>query len=1206
VIITFILCVVLLGTPLIVFFWYNHLLVKMTCRRKKPSHAAVALVRGVAGNVDVCRIEKRDIPISVLSSCTAFAAVTSSTDSSQIPIPPSPNEGASLLASPTQRVILLEYRCCQFVFSDEQNCFVKVLYAYPTEQADLLKHCDMPLAAEMVTALRVLYGGNVIKVKMKSIMRLIVGEVLHPFYIFQIFGMCVWCLENYYVYAVAIFFVSGFSLIVEVISTRQNQKKIKKMSETHAMVVVERKGAMMLLPSADLVPGDLLHFYEEDMAGKLEGQVPDNVVLERNETDTEQLVSTVTGKKSKKAIIPFGSEAAEDHSLPCDCVMLVGTAVVNEAMLTGESLPVAKTAVTAIGGGYSPEKSRRHTLYAGTLLMRRDVGSVAMVIRTGYQTTKGSLTRSILFPRPLSFAFYQQSLYFVLLLALVASVGFVVTLVLMKVLYDVPLFESLIRACDLITVVVPPALPAAMTIGSAAALSRLRKQQIFCISPSRINVSGKVSCCCFDKTGTLTEDGLSLKAIQGYSDSEGGRLEEDGHDFMQIDPVLAALLGCCHDLAVQVDKGGAVSGDPIEVAAFEAAGWRGASATRFLRAIPVEREEDELSLSTIEPDVEVIRHHVYPFEAALARMSVLATVMPGGGSWALMKGAPEVIADCLSHPVPSNWHESLDRHARAGNRVLAVCGRPLAPDELEHFPSRSVCEQQMTLFGLLIFTNALRKESIACIAELHAAGLRSIMVTGDNPLTAMAIAQECGITGNCEEGETQKEKQTMQMQMKMVARIEGDEKGQVTLWLEKQLPQDNGTCSFSFELSPLSTIWQPDFFDSHVLVVTGSGYDALLYHAEMDDITSAAAEDEEEEEEHTKTKTKKKMPMVVSDAKNEQGSIHLGLLSQKILLHAPIFARMAPEQKGQLMESLMRLQYHVSFCGDGANDCAALKSAHVGLSLAQTEASVAAPFTSRISSPHALNQLLKEGRCALVTSFACFKFMAMYSMIQFSSVSLLYLKDSNLADNQYLFIDLVELVPLAVTMGWTGAASILSRRRPAGSLLNPTFLISLWSSVALQFVFQCLGWGLLMIQPWYQPLHPNPDGDNIQNQENTVMFLITIFQYIAVMISFSVAKPFRKSLFSNYWCASILAILIAMCCYLVLVADRYTRWVFQMEELPLQFKLMLFAFVGLNSIATWVLEKSIGQSLLLKKVAKVLRLKRRPKKLYKRLLLEGL
>ena len=85
-----------------------------------------------------------------------------------------------------------------------------------------------------------------------------------------------------------------------------------------------------------------------------------------------------------------------------------------------------------------------------------------------------------------------------------------------------------------------------------------------------------------------------------------------------------------------------------------------------------------------------------------------------------------------------------------------------------------------------------------------------------------------------------------------------------------------------------------------------------------------------------------------------------------------------------------------------------------------------------------------------------------------------------------------------------------------------------------------------------------------------------------------------------------MAILIAMCCYLVLVADRYTRWVFQMEELPLQFKLMLFAFVGLNSVATWVLEKSIGQSLFLKKVAKVLRLKRRPKKLYKRLLLEGL
>ena len=68
----------------------------------------------------------------------------------------------------------------------------------------------------------------------------------------------------------------------------------------------------------------------------------------------------------------------------------------------------------------------------------------------------------------------------------------------------------LIRALDLITIVVPPALPATLTIGTSFALSRLRKREIFCISPNRVNVAGTIDVMCFDKTGTLTEEGLDV------------------------------------------------------------------------------------------------------------------------------------------------------------------------------------------------------------------------------------------------------------------------------------------------------------------------------------------------------------------------------------------------------------------------------------------------------------------------------------------------------------------------------------------------------------------------------------------------------------------------------------------------------------------------------------------------------------------------
>lgn len=64
------------------------------------------------------------------------------------------------------------------------------------------------------------------------------------------------------------------------------------------------------------------------------------------------------------------------------------------------------------------------------------------------------------------------------------------------------------RSLDLITITVPPALPAAMTVGTILALTRLKKSKIFCISPPRVNIAGRVNLMVFDKTGTLTEDGL--------------------------------------------------------------------------------------------------------------------------------------------------------------------------------------------------------------------------------------------------------------------------------------------------------------------------------------------------------------------------------------------------------------------------------------------------------------------------------------------------------------------------------------------------------------------------------------------------------------------------------------------------------------------------------------------------------------------------
>jgi len=87
----------------------------------------------------------------------------------------------------------------------------------------------------------------------------------------------------------------------------------------------------------------------------------------------------------------------------------------------------------------------------------------------------------------------------------------------------------------------------------------------------------------------------------------------------------------------------------------------------------------------------------------------------------------------------------------------------------------------------------------------------------------------------------------------------------------------------------------------------------------------------------------------------------------------------------------------IGMCGDGANDCAALKVADCGISLSETEASIAAPFTSKIQNISAARHLLREGRAALATAVCAFKFMMLYSLIQFFNVCTLLPQSSNLA-----------------------------------------------------------------------------------------------------------------------------------------------------------------------------------------------------------------
>lgn len=157
----------------------------------------------------------------------------------------------------------------------------------------------------------------------------------------------------------------------------------------------------------------------------------------------------------------------------------------------------------------------------------------------------------------------------------------------------------------------------------------------------------------------------------------------------------------------------------------------------------------------------------------------------------------------------------------------------------------------------------------------------------------------------------------------------------------------------------------------------------------------------------------------------------------------------------------------------------------------------------------------REGRAALVTSFGCFKYMSLYSAIQFTSVSFLYAKASNLGDFQFLYIDLVLILPIAVFMGWAGPATTLCRKRPMANLVSRKVLTPLLGLMGICIFVQAVAYVTVKEQAWYVPPRVGHDESSIKSSENTALFLISCFEYILSGIALNVGPPFRQSTMQN-------------------------------------------------------------------------------------------
>ncbi|XP_016810473.1 polyamine-transporting ATPase 13A2 isoform X14 [Pan troglodytes] len=958
-----------------------------------------------------------------------------------------------------------------YLFQGQRYIWIETQQAF--YQVSLLDHgrsCDdvhrsrhgLSLQDQMVR--KAIYGPNVISIPVKSYPQLLVDEALNPYYGFQAFSIALWLADHYYWYALCIFLISAISICLSLYKTRKQSQTLRDMVKLSMRVCVCRPGGEEeWVDSSELVPGDCL-------------------------------------------VLP-----QEGGLMPCDAALVAGECMVNESSLTGESIPVLKTALPEGLGPYCAETHRRHTLFCGTLILqaRAYVGPhvLAVVTRTGFCTAKGGLVSSILHPRPINFKFYKHSMKFVAALSVLALLG---TIYSIFILYRnrVPLNEIVIRALDLVTVVVPPALPAAMTVCTLYAQSRLRRQGIFCIHPLRINLGGKLQLVCFDKTGTLTEDGLDVMGVVPLKGQAFLPLVPEPRR-LPMGPLLRAL-ATCHALSRLQDT---PVGDPMDLKMVESTGWvleeepaaDSAFGTQVLAVMRPPLWEPQLQ-AVEEPPVPVSVLHRFPFSSALQRMSVVVAWPGATQPEAYVKGSPELVAGlCKPETVPTDFAQMLQSYTAAGYRVVALASKPLptVPSlEAAQQLTRDTVEGDLSLLGLLVMRNLLKPQTTPVIQALRRTRIRAVMVTGDNLQTAVTVARGCG----------------------MVA------------------PQE------------------------HLIIVHAT-------HPERGQPASLEF-----------------LPMESPTAVN----------GVKVLVQGTVFARMAPEQKTELVCELQKLQYCVGMCGDGANDCGALKAADVGISLSQAEASVVSPFTSSMASIECVPMVIREGRCSLDTSFSVFKYMALYSLTQFISVLILYTINTNLGDLQFLAIDLVITTTVAVLMSRTGPALVLGRVRPPGALLSVPVLSSLLLQVALVTGVQLGGYFLTLAQPWFVPLNRTvPAPDNLPNYENTVVFSLSSFQYLILAAAMSKGAPFRRPLYTNVPFLVALALLSSILVGLVLVPGLLQGPLALRNITDTCFKLLLLGLVTFNFVGAFMLESVLDQCL--PACLRRLRPKRASKKRFKQL-----
>lgn len=1008
------------------------------------------------------------------------------------------------------RVSALVYNYKRYHFSQEENTFKMTELEFEKEIRAINKQKGLrrmaPLDQKVNEQLLDFYGDNLIEIEEPSFWVLMVESLISPLGIYQIILIIVQILINSYFYMAIVVIYMIIQIYVHVTEEKSIARKINTLSVNASEVTVLRyingQACLKKIPCEKLSIGDLVRI-------------------------------------------------SPSTRFPCDALLIKGSCLVNEAVLTGESVPVPKVSTRR-----EADPAKNNYIYSGSEVVHLKESVVyGVVIGTSWSTYKGSLVGSLMRSTPYKFKF-EKDIMFVCTTFLIAFLTIDISITLWdyskhgQILWK----ETLNRTIEIATSSFPPCLFFSLIIAGWFVFERLKKKGIFCLLNNKLNQCGRVREIFFDKTGTLTDKNVKIHSFCLSKDAELEPEKKSITEFLSFKffRQFVETLGLCHSLSYINDE---IVGDPAEKEMFIESGFK---------IISKDSEEDELprtmlgsafnfpreSMRTIEPsrqaneaqndlqsiatkedreernycDVAPSELHrkmfsyepnftfkirrTIEFTSERRRMSVLVQAEPsrkageaqgsirgiesssvGGRFVVYTKGAPESVAQlCLPDTVPSDFNQKLNQSSQDGFRILAIAFR-YTDNERE---TDEELESGLTFLGLVLMKNPVKPESIKTIPLLKENGVSCAMITGDNLFTGVSVAYTCGI-------------------------FEDD----AGIWAGTKASSGTEKWEFFTLKDVKNGIAKKDDLNFSQLKMPEDGLNmSTLIGAEKAQATISD-------------------PLrVVQDclAFNRGIAIEGNLLEQieqqmseehfhQFVSRIRVVGRASPTQKEMVIKyrriDLERKDYCVGFVGDGANDCKALQAANLGLSIGNSDSSIAASFSTSKEDISPVVDLLIEGKFTLENSVQSLSLSLYGSTTNNVTLIILAVYGLGFCDFDYA-LGVFYFLPAFVFMSMSQPRENLNSFYPRPGIITKSYLLQFSLLSGFFIIVSCLFFPIMIKDEHHKfpgeiVEYSNQDVNNMFFVENKLVFITNSFNFVVMMLVFHRGFPFKRPSYENFW-----------------------------------------------------------------------------------------